>query len=141
MVDLLNGREFQLWEYFVSHGSLLIRSPPGSGFRTTIDIIFAGVEYISSPRHLKRISVSAVKDTEIQELGKILGKKVASHRVWVLQGLHMRAIIVAAHMKVREHQRGIFDSPFKKSNIATTASTTEVESPDDAPHERPRSPP
>jgi hypothetical protein len=40
------SRRFQLWEYRVSHGSLLVRSPKGPDATTNVDLVFDGVEYI-----------------------------------------------------------------------------------------------
>lgn len=76
MSELTKGREFQLWEYRVSHGSLLIRSPAGPGFETSIDIICVGVEYLAAPRHLGEITVSEATGAEIESLEEILGKKL-----------------------------------------------------------------
>jgi hypothetical protein len=112
MSELTNGREFQLWEYRVSHGSLLIRSPAGPGFETSIDIICVGVEYLAAPRHLGEITVSEATGAEIERLEEILGKKLLSSRVWALQGSRQRSFVVAAALKVQEHQGDIFDSPF-----------------------------
>ena len=56
MKDLKN-RNFQLWEYHVSHGSLLIRSPKRGEDTKNIDIVFAGVEYMALPRHLKSVEL------------------------------------------------------------------------------------
>lgn len=44
-----SSRRFQLWEYRVSHGSLLIRSPRCPQERTNIDVIFDGAKYRLSP--------------------------------------------------------------------------------------------
>jgi hypothetical protein len=43
-------RTFQLWEYRVSHSSLLNRSPKSPGVSTNIDLICTGVEYLAVPR-------------------------------------------------------------------------------------------
>jgi hypothetical protein len=45
-------RRFQLWEYRVSHGSLLIRSPKGPDAEMNIDLVFSGVEFVACPRTL-----------------------------------------------------------------------------------------
>ena len=114
--ELTVGREFQLWEYHVSHGSLLIRSPAGPGFETSIDIICVGVEYLSAPRHLREITVSAATEVEIERLEEILGKKLLPSRVWALQGSRHRSLVVAAALKVRAHHGDIFDSPFREEH-------------------------
>ena len=112
MTALLKGRSFQLWEYRVSHGSLLIRSPAGLQHDSSVDIICVGVEYIAAPRHLGEISISHPADVEIVTLEAILGKELDLARVWALQGTHQRFLIVAAALKVGEHRGDIFDSPF-----------------------------
>jgi hypothetical protein len=112
MPELTKGREFQLWEYYVSHGSLLIRSPAGPGFETSIDIICVGVEYLAAPRHLGEITVSKASEAEIGKLEEILDKKLSPSRVWALQGSHQSSLVVAAALTVREHRGNIFESPF-----------------------------
>ena len=112
MDTLLTGRKFQLWEYHVSHGSLLIRSPAGPGFPTSIDIICVGVEYLSAPRHLGEITFSEATNREIRMLEEVLTKKLLPQRVWAIQGSMGRFLIVAAALKVQEHLGDIFDSPF-----------------------------
>jgi len=112
MRGLTKGREFQLWEYDVSHGSLLVRSPAGPGLATSIDIICVGVEYIAAPRHLGQITVSEARQSELDHLERILQKKLSRSRVWALEGSSERFLVVAAGLRVREHGDDIFDSPF-----------------------------
>ncbi|POZ50297.1 hypothetical protein [Methylovulum psychrotolerans] len=52
------GRTFQLWEYHVSHGSLLIRSPKSLDEATNIDIICSGVDYLSAPRFIYNLEIT-----------------------------------------------------------------------------------
>ena len=68
MPELTKGRQFQLWEYQVSHGFLLIRSPAGPDAAKSIDIIFVGVEYLAAPRHLGEIAVSDATVDEVHRL-------------------------------------------------------------------------
>lgn len=114
MSELTKGRKFQLWEYHVSHGSLLIRSPAGPEFETNVDIICVGVEYLAAPRHMGEISISEATRSEIGKLEEILGKKLTPSRVWALQGSHERSLVVAVALKVREYRGDIFDSPFSR---------------------------
>jgi hypothetical protein len=112
MSELTKDRQFQLWEYHVSHGSLLIRSPAAPALARSIDLIFVGVEYLNAPRHLGEIAVSEATADEIQRLQEILQKRVVSSRVWALQSSRGRFLVVAAALKVQEHIGDIFDSPF-----------------------------
>ena len=112
MSALLNGRQFQLWEYRVSHGSLLIRSPAGPETNTSIDIVCVGVEYIAAPRHLGEVRLSEVTQLELKHLSIILRKELTQSHVWVLEGSWGRCLLVAASIKIQEHRGDIFDSPF-----------------------------
>jgi len=112
MIDLPKDRNFQLWEYHVSHGSLLIRSPRNSDQKHNIDIKFFGVELISAPRHLKNIVMSDATHEEIQSMEQMLGKSIAKGTVFALESPTGRYLIVAAKMKVEENELDIFDSPF-----------------------------
>ena len=114
MSELTKGRKFQLWEYHVSHGSLLIRSPAGPGIATSIDIICVGVEYLAAPRHLGEVAVCEATGAEIERVEEILGEKLLPpSRVWALQGSRQRSLVVAVALKVQEHRGDIFDSPFR----------------------------
>jgi hypothetical protein len=56
---------FQRWEFQVSHGQLLIRSPKDANRSTNIDLIFSGVEYMDLPRHLGQLKVQHPDETDI----------------------------------------------------------------------------
>ena len=77
-------RNFQLWEYKVSHGSLLIRSPKSPGISKNVDLICVGVEYLASPRHIRGFDLVNGTAEEIQELSQLLGKDVAASSVRVI---------------------------------------------------------
>lgn len=114
MFDQIPGRRFQLWEYHVSHGGLLIRSPAGPGVDTTIDILFSGVEYIAACRHLGEISVTEATIEEFQNLKKFVPAMSPSARAWKLQSADSRSFVVASALKVQQHYGDIFDSPFAR---------------------------
>ena len=53
-IDLV-GRKFKVWEYKLSHSSLLIRSPAVGDFDKNIDMIFKGVVHIDGPADLGEV--------------------------------------------------------------------------------------
>lgn len=109
---LIKGRKFQFWEYHVSHGAVLIRSPAGLDYDFSLDLIFIGVEYVAVPRHLGEISIASTSNEEFNMLKSILKKDIHPSRVWVLQGGGERYFIVASSLKIEKHFGDIFDSPF-----------------------------
>jgi hypothetical protein len=106
-------RNFQLWEYRVSHGSLLIRSPMGPGISENVDLVCRGVEYLSAPRHIQGLDITEATREELENLSSLLGKVVPSSRVRVISSQGRRFPIVAASFTLSENDADIFDSPFE----------------------------
>lgn len=103
---------FQFWEYKVSHGGLLIRSPISKLKNVNTDIIFNSVEYISLPRYLKGVIIKAPNDDEVLRVSSILNKKIPSRNVFVIASEGVDYLIVALSMMVDINEMGLFDSPF-----------------------------
>jgi hypothetical protein len=110
---LATARVFQIWEYRVSHGSLLIRSPKGSDGSSNIDIVCVGVEYIASPTLLRGVEILKPSTDEMDALEKTLGTSLAAASVHVIASSGQRYLIVAAGVRVEHHERDIFESPFE----------------------------
>jgi hypothetical protein len=115
MTAYISRRTFQLWEYHVSHGSLLVRSPSSvtEGIRTNVDIICTGVEYIALPRFIRGVEILEACPEELQRLKIVLGKDIVPSSVRVLKSKEQRFQIVAATFVIEENERDIFDSPFQ----------------------------
>lgn len=105
-------RRFQLWEYQVSHGGLLIRSPKGPSAPFNVDILFNGVELVACPRLLRGIELVEASPEDLQRVAESLGAPSDEDRVFVLSSEGVRHLVVASSMGVFEHDGEIFDSPF-----------------------------
>jgi len=105
------NRVFQFWEYRVSHGSLLIRSPKSTDETRNVDIIFAGVEYVAIPRFFRGIEIVEPTLAEVQALERKLGTDIPSNFVHIIASSAQRFSIVAAGFKVEENDLDIFESP------------------------------
>lgn len=100
-----------MWEYHVSHGSLLLRSPEGVGHRGTVDIICTGVQYVAVPRHMGEIEVAGASVEEAAGVEKILGKNRLPEQVYVLESSRGRFPLVAVSLSIQEHRGSVFKSP------------------------------
>jgi hypothetical protein len=110
-VGFASSRRFQLWEYQVSHGSLLIRSPRGPGRETNIDLLFDGVELISCPRMLRGLELVEPQPADVTRAAELVGVVRPSQKVFVLVSQGVRALVVAAVCWVDENRHDIFWSP------------------------------
>ncbi len=107
------NRTFQLWEYRVSHGSLLIRSPQGAETKNNVDIVFIGIEYLAAPRFLRGVEIAEPTNEELRQLEARLGKRLTESSIVILVSAGQRFPIVAASFKVEENELDIFESPFQ----------------------------
>jgi hypothetical protein len=112
-------RTFKVWEYQVSHGQLLIRSPksPATGGEpervTNLDVICVGVKYMAVPRAMKGLELADATDEELSGLASVLGRPVKADEVSVLISQGHRHVVVASRISVAENDWDIFESPFE----------------------------
>lgn len=105
-------RAFQLWEFKVSHGSLLIRSPKGPEVLRNIDLICVGVEYFAAPRHLCGLDLQEPTVEELQTLSQLLDREIDPSNVRMMVSQGRRFPVVAASFRISENDIDIFESPF-----------------------------
>lgn len=93
---LAKGRKFQLWRYYVSHRTLLIRSPKVDGTMENIDIVFSDVSYISARTSYEAFSVSCgSKDDHNLVEARLCRPLRSKEHVFCLTGDSWRDYIVA----------------------------------------------
>lgn len=121
MTPRIDDRDFQVWEYQVSHGQLLVRSPRSPSRSTNVDIVFLGVEYMSLPRSLRGgLTVEPATEDDLRGLAT----PHAGDHAWVLTSGGRRFVVVAGSVTISENDGDIFDSPFEfRSTFVGEAST------------------
>ncbi len=122
MLVFKSDRYFKFWEYIISHGSLLLRSPATNGYDTNIDVIVKGMEYISIPYSFDGIEIHEFHMSEIAGENTPLRKDRDCfrfpdvHRVYKIFSEGFEYRIIASMLAVSEHDRPIMYSPFKIEN-------------------------
>lgn len=110
MTPRIDDRDFQVWEYQVSLGQLLVRSPRSPARPTNVDIVFLGVEYMSLPRSLR--GGLTLEPATADDLHGREALRAGAH-AWVLLSEGRRFVVVAASVTIAENDGDIFDSPFE----------------------------
>ena len=117
-IKLESERTFQLWEYHVSHGQALIRSPKsGPDQKENIDVLIFGIEYIAISRHLKGITIRRPHPNKIEDLKDSLPKSTDINRqnTWTFLSEGVRHYTIATGgIKVQTSNMGIFETPLEK---------------------------
>lgn len=112
-------RTFKVWEYQISLGQLLVRSPKAPATTnepeqvTNLDVVFLRVEYLAVPRLMRGLELATPTNDEVARMGQILGRPVRADEVKVLVSGEHRHIVVAASASVSENDWDILDSPFE----------------------------
>ena len=112
-------RVFKVWEYQVSHGQLLIRSPQApatntSPERTTnVDLVCLGVEYMAVPRAFRGLELLQPTRSELEQIEALLGRSIDSSSVRMLASEGKRFPVVASSFSLSENDWDIFESPFE----------------------------
>lgn len=112
MIASFPDRRFQLWEYRVSHGCLLVRSPRGPEINTNIDIIFVGVEFLSVPRLMRGLDLDLPDTVDMKRISAEVGFEGDPDKTFVLISGGHRNWVVASAFRMSEHDQDIFSSPF-----------------------------
>ena len=66
-------RHFQMWEFTVSHDSLLLRSTKGPTHPTRFEVLFKGVALINLPTSFDGLTISVASNQETSALAPQLG--------------------------------------------------------------------
>ena len=109
MKAFASTQRFRMWEYTVSHSTLLLRHR--SDF-TTVDIVFSGVDYLEIPDVFNGLEIGA---PNAQEKGRLLVRanktqengRLPSYRSYLLSTESRRFFVVAASCVICESEAGI----------------------------------
>ena len=100
------SRRFQMWEYTVGHGQLLLRSPKTTGLSTRIDILFKNVAAVHLPTILDGLAVSEATEGERSELHvQVDPSRLEGRKVFVVRGSNFMGYVVAGIVASHEDER------------------------------------
>lgn len=105
-----SDRTFRLWQFFVSHNQLLIRSPKSTQHCSNIDIVFWGVEYIEIPSFLKSVKLTENTTRDIEKAETLIGKSVEASSVFIVESETGKYLIIAGGFKVLRNNLDLFES-------------------------------
>lgn len=99
---------FKIWEYTVSHSSLLIRySDPESD--RTIDVAFGSVDYLQIPNGFRGLEITEATEEEKVCFSSFIRKApsgLPNNKVYVLITESKRYFIIASFCNVYDHENG-----------------------------------
>lgn len=110
-------RNFQLWEYFVSHSQLLIRSPKTSDSEKNVDILFSGVKYISLPCSFSSrdgLVLQEGSQVDLLSFTSLTSFPDAENRLfWLICG-ESKHVVIADVCEISEKDGGFMENSIKR---------------------------
>ncbi|MEQ8820662.1 MAG: hypothetical protein RLY93_10480 [Sumerlaeia bacterium] len=98
-------RTFQLWNYDVSHGHLLIRSPKRNDDAVNVDVVVFGVQFVSLPRFLRGLRIQKLEEvpSAYQEYASNEADKA-----FRLESRNDNFLIIACSLEIQINEDDIF---------------------------------
>jgi len=113
-------RRFRIWEYWVSHSQLLLRSPgdlrcPADSSRSrNVDVIFVSVSYIELPAIMWDLELTDPTMADLQKAEQVLGEPVQPEHVFVIVANGRRYLVVAGGMQILENNLELMQSSLER---------------------------
>jgi hypothetical protein len=99
------NREFQIWNYSVGHGLLLLRSPKATGRPTRIDVLFTDVRVIELRTSLSTLNIEEVELADVAERAtKPIETMESDLRIFMLKCKTWTGYVVAGSVQWHEDQ-------------------------------------
>ncbi|WP_147385611.1 hypothetical protein [Oleomonas cavernae] len=112
--ERLKGRDFKLWEYQPSLGSMLIRSSTelnGQPSDVGMDILIRGLLYAECPLSYGKIALDRANEPEIERVESLIGRRVEHGAALVIVNTRARFMLFAALIRIQEHTGYLSKSP------------------------------
>src|SRR6185295_3956130 len=104
-----SNRDFQLWDYTVTHKQLLLRSPRGPNVADNIDIVFWSVRYLNLQTALRGLAIDLASTQDAASVEAIFGG-APDVSVIRIDTSEKQFFIAAGGFRVLQNDRDIFDS-------------------------------
>lgn len=105
---IASDRTFKIWQYSVSHGMLLLRSPTDEGNDTNMDVVFAGVRYVELPAVMKGIEVVSASSPA----SEIWPSAMADDVLHTIRSQGAEYFVVGGVCRAYENKLSLFDAGF-----------------------------
>jgi len=107
-------RTFKMWDFYISHSQLLLRSPSTVTHPKNIDIIFKDVDYVELPTTLFGLDVVEAGLQDYRKAEQVMDGPVAAERVFAIETKGRRYLVVAGLMVIEENELMLRESSLEK---------------------------
>ena len=114
IIAFFPDRIFQIWEYQVTHASMLIRSPKRKDDLENIDLIFSGVDYLNTSSIFRGLRVSRVDKERLSAIDNVPSRAFStSSELYLLETENSHHFISAVWCRLDQNTESMWYSPFQ----------------------------
>lgn len=107
-------RTFKMWDFYITHSQLLLRSHKTVTHPKNIDIIFGDVDYVELPTILSGFAFVEAGPEDHRKAEQVMNGPVAAHRVFAIETKGRRYLVIAGGMVVQENELMMRESSLEK---------------------------
>lgn len=108
---LRSERRFQIWDYYVTHGQLLVRSHKTVTHPKNLDLMFKGVEYVELPATLFGLELVAPEPEDFRKAeGLVPDFTIPADWLFPIVTRSRRYLVVAGAMVIEENELAFRES-------------------------------
>jgi hypothetical protein len=107
-------RTFKMWDFYITHSQLLLRSHRTVSHPKNIDIIFGDVDYVELPTTLFGLDMVAAGPEDHRKAEKVMDGPVAGDRVFAIETQGRRYLVIAGGMVIQENELMMRESSLEK---------------------------
>src|ERR1044071_2056628 len=107
-------RTFKMWDFYITHSQLLLRSHKTVTHAKNIDIIFGDVDYVELPTILFGLEVVTAGPEDYRKAEQVMDGPVAPERVFAIKSKGRRYLVVAGGMVIQENELMFRESSLEK---------------------------
>ncbi|HEY0483981.1 MAG TPA: hypothetical protein VGD37_40960 [Kofleriaceae bacterium] len=89
-------RTFKIWDFYITHSQLLLRSHKTVTHPKNIDIIFGDVDYVELPATLFGLDLVDAGPEDYRKAEQVMDGPVAAERVFAIETKGRRYLVIAA---------------------------------------------
>jgi hypothetical protein len=107
-------RTFKMWDFYITHSQLLLRSHRTVTHPKNIDLIFGDVDYVELPTTLFGLELVEPGPDDLRKAEQVMGGPVAAERVFAIETQGRRYLVVASGMVIQENELMMRESSLEK---------------------------
>ena len=99
-----SDRYFTIFDFFISHGQLLIRASKNDTYNTNIDILFFDVKFMQLKTYLSGVSIQRVEDVASNIIDSTTNLNLEQIKIFEIESERAKFYVASSFIHVYENE-------------------------------------